>query len=276
MTNDEFLRELAIALTRLEDLTTPESEDVLYELAARIYALLLAKLPESRFERYWAWPQLRREIEPLLQQAALQLRELTFARVVAAEEAAVVLVRRLLELPVPALGPRSAERVLDETQVLGQAVSQLYAPEPRTGLIAFALQLLRLLERQVLAGVVEEATRQEVARRVLEVRTVRGSDRARIARGTVANAWRERFRAVLAGAIWGVVTPALVRGVSAQTLLSAAPGSTRWRWNAVLDPRTCPICRPLHNTEALTPELFPRGAPPLHPLCRCIVLPIRT
>lgn len=276
MTNDEFLRELAIALTRLEDLTAPEAEQVLYELATRIYALLLAKLPETRVERYWAWPQLRREIEPLLQSAAQRLSALAFSRTIAAEDAVVALAAQLFDLPPKALVPRSAERVLDETRVLEMPVSMMFAPEPRTGLITFALQMLRLLERQVLAGLVAEASREELARKVLEVRTVRGRGQPRFPRGTVANAWRERFRSVLAGALWGVVTPTLNRATTAQQLLSDRITVLEWRWNAILDPRTCPICRPLHNTTAPSPQLFPRGAPPLHPLCRCVVLPVRT
>lgn len=273
MTNEEFLRELAIALTRLEDLSYAEAEDVLYELALRIYALLLAKLPDSRFDRYWEWPQLRRELEPWLQRASLALGELTFTRLIAAEETVVRLVRELFGYPPEALGPRSAERVLDETRVLEMPVSMMFAAEPRTGLTSFALQLLRLLERQLLAGLVAEAPREEVARKVVEMRTVSGRRQPRITKGTVANAWRERYRAVLSGALWGLVTPALKRGDGIQESLGrgAVP---LWVWNAILDPRTCPVCRPLHKTTALSPDLFPLGAPPLHPQCRCVVLPL--
>lgn len=40
-------------------------------------------------------------------------------------------------------------------------------------------------------------------------------------------------------------------------------------WNAIRDSKTCPVCRPLHNTpERVWGQEFPDG-PPAHPACRC-------
>ncbi|MFZ9960646.1 MAG: hypothetical protein ACO3GP_09655, partial [Candidatus Limnocylindrus sp.] len=69
MNNDDFIRALAQALTGLEDATNAESRDILYELALRIYALLLAQLPEGRLERLLAWPQIRAAALPLFASA---------------------------------------------------------------------------------------------------------------------------------------------------------------------------------------------------------------
>jgi hypothetical protein len=44
----------------------------------------------------------------------------------------------------------------------------------------------------------------------------------------------------------------------------------RWKYLAVLDPSTCPICRPWANQEGARNEL---PEVPQHPRCRCVVVP---
>lgn len=41
-------------------------------------------------------------------------------------------------------------------------------------------------------------------------------------------------------------------------------------WSAVLDGRTCDTCAGLDGTAVRAGALFPYGAPPLHPFCRCV------
>lgn len=275
MTNFEYLRQLAQALTRLEDLTTPEAKDVLYELALRIYALLLRLLPEGRMERYMQWSLIRAEILIELQSASAALGAQLYSRIAAAEMVVREPTATFYDIPLEALPPRPLETLLDSTIVLGTPISTLYTPDPATGYSPFTLQLMRLLERSVLALFFQEASTAEIANRVMGQRMVGGVPRPLPSRGTVANAWVERYRAIVAASLWSVVTPTQLRAVAALRLLGA-PTPTLWVWNAILDPRTCPICRPLDGTTAPTPDAFPRGAPPLHPLCRCIVLPARS
>lgn len=59
------------------------------------------------------------------------------------------------------------------------------------------------------------------------------------------------------------------------------PGTVR-RWQAVLDDRTCPICRSLHGQLAIVGEPFVSGdigaiqSPPAHPACRCSAVIVRS
>ncbi len=266
MTDTEYIRALAMALTRQEDVLDAEARDILYEFALRIYALLLRDFPASRFDRYRLWPQFRAQILVWLQELNDAIAPLVLSRVIGAEAQLQAIHAELFAAaPLP---PRPTPQVLDTTRVLGTPVSALFTPGP-TGLTPFALQLLRLVERSVYGLIFQEASTSEVARRVIEVRTRAGRQEPVPRKGTVANAWRERLRAVTAAALWALVAPTARRYAD-----EAQVAELRWRWNAVLDPRTCPICRPLHNTTAAAPELFPRGAPPLHPLCRCAAIPI--
>lgn len=217
-----------------------------------------------------AWPQLRPLIEAEIALSLPALAQTLFSRLSAAEIEARALAAQLYGLSPDAIAPRPELFLLDETVVLGVSVSDLFSTEGRQ---SFAAQLLRLLERTILGVGFTASDREAVLRRVIEVRQRNGLNVPVVRKGTVANGWLERFRAVLAAAIWGVVTPALNRATAVAFLQGAIP-PRQWRWNAVLDPKTCPICRPLHKTVAASPEEFPRGSPPLHPHCRCIVVPI--
>ncbi|MEN9860388.1 MAG: Phage Mu protein like protein [Cyanobacteriota bacterium] len=266
MTDTEYIRALASALTRQEDVLDAEARDILYEFALRIYALLLRDFPTSRFERYRVWPQFRAQILIWLQELNDVLAPLVLSRVIATEAQLQAIHAELFT--TPPLAPRATTTVLDTTRVLGTPLSELFTPSA-TGVTPFALQLLRLIERSVYGLIFQEAPTAEIARRMIEIRTRAGREEPVPRKGTVANAWRERLRAVTAALLWGLVSPTAQRYA-----LEAQDAELRWRWNAVLDPRTCPICRPLHNTMAPDPDAFPRGAPPLHPLCRCAVIPI--
>jgi len=272
MTPEEYLRELAAAISQQEDITDAEARDVLYELALRIYALLLAQLPPTRFERYLQWPQIRRQLLPWLFQANDVLAQLLLSRVTAMETLVLGPVERMFSLPPGQLQARPVTQVLDETRVVGVRLSRLFTPAPVTGVTPFVTQLLQLLERSVIGMFFDDPTTAQVAQKVLGVRTQAGREVPVVSKGTVANAWRERFRSITAAVLWAPTTPAAQRAAE----LALAGGlitQVQWRWNAVLDPKTCPRCRPLHNRVENSPEDFPEGPPPLHPLCRCVLIP---
>jgi hypothetical protein len=273
MTPEEYIRELAAAITQQEDITDAEAREVLYELALRIYALLLRELPDSRFERYMMWPQLRRQLLPWLFQANDTLAQILLSRVAAMETLVLPTVERMFGLQPGQLTARPITQVLDETQVVGVRLSRLFTPAPVTGITPFVSQLLQLLERSVIGMLFDDPTTAQVAQKVLGVRTSSGRQVPVVSKGTVANAWRERFRSITAAVLWAPVTPAAERAADIARN-SDQSFQVEWRWNAVLDPRTCPRCRPLHNRIEATPESFPEGPPPLHPLCRCVLIPV--
>lgn len=272
MTPEAYLRELAQAITRQEDLTDSEARDVLYELALRIYALLLAQLPEGRFDRYMMWPQLRRQLLPWLFQVNDTLAQVLLSRVAAMETLVLPTVEQMFGLQTGQLTPRPLTQVLDETLIVGTRLSRLFTPAPVTGNTPFVTQLLQLLERSVVGMFFEDPKTPQVAQKVVGSRTVAGREVPVVTKGTVANAWRERFRSITAAVLWAPVTPAAQRAAEIARLRGTV-SQLQWRWNAVLDPRTCPRCRPLHGRVEDTPDAFPEGPPPLHPLCRCVLIP---
>ena len=275
MTPNSYMRELAEAITRQEDLSDKEAQQVLYELALRIYALLLRRLPENRFERYLRWPELRREITLWLLDANDLLATAAYNRLITTETAVTQITTRLFDLSEGQLPPRPVAQLLEETTVLGTSMSRLYARNATTGLSPWVTQMLQLLERSVIAMFFKDPPTAEVAQKVVGSRTRAGKEVPVVTKGTVANAWRERQRNITAAVLWAPVAPTAQRAA----LVAAQTGHgfvTQWRWNAVLDPKTCPVCRPLHNTTAPTPQEFPGGPPPLHPRCVIGSTPVST
>ena len=261
-----YLRELARAIKRQEDITDERAQRILYELAFRIYALLLRELPTGRFERIIVWRRLKPQITLLLIAAANELATLLFPILYDTEVALQRIFATFFALPP--LPPRLREVVLRTTEVTGTPVDRLFTSSPTTGVSPFTAQLMRLLERNVTAAFFADTPTPQLATDIIRIRTRLGTQTPIAARGTVAYAWRDRFRAITAASLWSLVTPNAERYSP-----MAATSVSLWRWNAVLDPRTCPICRPLHNTTAPNPSAFPHGAPPVHPRCRCIVIP---
>lgn len=262
-----FVRTVALTLTRQEDITNKDAQDALYRFALAIYWLLLRQLPEGQLERLMAWQRLRPRVIALAEEAAAQLHEALTPRLIATEAALQEPTAQLYGVaPLP---PRPIGVVLAETRVLGIGVSRLLTPSPAGAPSPFATQLVRLLERTLLPQIMRDSALDAITASILTPRTTRGRTTLLPRKGTAANAFRERFRSITAASFWALTTPTLLR-YATQTGVSI----TEWRWNAILDPKTCPVCRPLHNTTAPLPAAFPHGAPPLHPNCRCYALPV--
>jgi len=268
MTSEEYIRALAVAVTRLEDETDRDAKSALFELALRIRALI-ATLPEGQLERQIVYPKLRERFATELQNTSNRIFAIFRSRLVQAEVAATTTAANLFDLP--ALAPRDLGDILRETRIQTQTLLTLFSPSPGGGLSPFGRQLLRLLDRSVQSRFMQNVTTADIADVVIGVRFRKGEQLPVVGKGTVANAWRFRLKGLVAAAFWAMAYNAQQR---------AAPASTRpisrWRWNAVLDPKTCPVCRPLDGKEAGTPEAFPKGPPPLHPFCRCVLIPIYT
>lgn len=273
MTPEEYIRQIAEAITRQEDLNDQESKDVLFELALRIYALLLRELPDDRLERYMRWRQIRARV--ILELLALndRLEPRLTSQMSAIELSVSEIAGQYFQLPRGAVPPRQISEVLNTSQVVGVPISRLFKRNERTGMTPFATQMLQLLERSVIAMFLTDPPTAEVAAKVIGVRTSAGREVPVASKGTVANAWRDRLQSIVAAALWGTVQPAIERAAAATREVSAAPRVLQWRWNAVLDPRTCPVCRPLDGRVENSPQDFPQGPPPLHPRCRCVLIP---
>ena len=113
--------------------------------------------------------------------------------------------------------------------------------------------------------ILAEATTQEISDKVLKVTTANGKVVGKVSTGSFANKMWTRVKNTSAAVVWDGVAKTLE-----ETWQDTS--ATEWVWNAVLDPNLCPICRPLSGQRRTERGQFDR-LPPLHPNCRCAVLP---
>jgi hypothetical protein len=162
----------------------------------------------------------------------------------------------------PALPQRTMADTAATTVVLGAPLSQQFAPGTTN---LFVERHLQDLDRTVQQGLIANRSTADIADEVIKVATIRGEERGILATGSAARRAVSKLRNFAAAAVWAVV--------NRETLnIWETAGPREWIWNAVLDPVTCPICRPLANQVRSTPAGF-GVAPPAHPNCRCVILP---
>lgn len=258
--DEEYVRALALLIPREEDLADTEIRPLLLALALRIRAAILT-LPESPLARQLEYPRLRTTLLPQIEATSARIYTILRTHLPTMERESATAASALLNTPPQP--PRPLPQLLTETRIRAQSIASLFAPRG-TQVSEFTAQLLRLLDKTIQAAFFRNDPTAEIAARIVTTRR----NRPTFTKGTVANAWRFRTKGIIAAAFWSIAYTTQQRAAAT----SPTP-ITSWRWNAILDPRTCPICRPLHNTTAPTPAAFPSGPPPLHPLCRCIVLP---
>jgi hypothetical protein len=266
MTNDEYIRELASAVTRQEDLTDSEARDALLELALRIRALLLT-LPDGNFSRQLEYPRLRLRLAQEAQRTANQVFAVLRSRLSTIEATTLRAGAALFDVTAPATRPLGD--LLRQTRIQTQSLLTLFTPSPVTGLSPFAEQLVRLIDRSLRAAFLRAATTAEILQQLVPTRIRAGRAIPLLSKGSLPSAWRSRIKAIAAAAFWAIAFTSQQRAAALTSREIIG-----WRWDAILDPKTCPICRPLDDEVRALPQQFPQGPPPVHPSCRCILIPI--
>lgn len=281
MTQEEYLALSHNALRKDERSVEDDTKALLLLLLWRLRQSLLSSLPDTGISRQLV-------LNALLEPFALELQDYsnTFLRILltrleqvdvdhaerAARYALLVATRRDYR-------PRKGDDLLRTTRSGGRTLYDLFLPSPTTGLSPYAAAHLRAIRAKILSGVMRGDTTIEIVRTVVAERTRAGYIQPINARGTIFSALRNRDTALISNSVWEVSGYAERAIFERQAYLTrqyptggepfAANG---WQWNAVLDPATCPICRPLHLTRSDRYTGFPY-IPPVHPRCRCRILP---
>jgi len=133
-------------------------------------------------------------------------------------------------------------------------------------------RMARDADKLVRTKLLQDASTAAIADKVMRVTTRKGKQVLTSRGGTFTNQISTRVRNLIAGAVWDVGNKSTMR-VFEKTNVRL------WRWNAVLDPATCPICAPLNGQIVNQPTSFVstqygRQQPPVHPNCRCVIMPV--
>ena len=239
---------------------------VLVQTMLRVRRAVQTLSPAGQF-RIYEWARLSPKILPILEaipKAMLPelLREVQMM-LPTVQEAAAEFARPNDPTPVDIV-PLTQQQLLATLAVAG--AGPLSSLMGRSTINRYTLQMAKELDMLVRGMILSEATTQEISDKILKLTTVNGKPAGQIKTGSFANKMWNRTKNTSAAVVWDGVTKTVTKK------LIDTPAK-EWIWNAVLDPETCPICRPLSGQKREKPGQFDR-LPPLHPNCRCAVLPL--
>ena len=223
--------------------------------------------PTGNFRTY-EWARLKPLVLPLLNELSWSLRNQLLRElqplVPEVQDAAADFMNPF-ETDIPVLVPRT-QAELAETTTDGTTNTLLVMFGAQLAASRYSLKLSEDLDKKVQGMIMREATTQAIADEVVKVVQYKGQPTTVLKSGSYASQVVNRVKNTVAGAAWSAVSNELL------TAMQDVEVST-WVWNAVLDPETCPVCRPLDKQTRPKPGLFPYS-PPVHPNCRCAVLPV--
>lgn len=287
MTPDEYMQSSFTALRKNEQRVEDDTKARLLLLLWRLRQSLLGSLPDTGISRELM-------LIPLLEAFALELqlysnsflavllKQLEEVDVEHSERAAAYAGLRLTRRDYR---PRRGDTLLASTRSGGMTLLQKFTPDPLSTLSPYTSGHLNAIRSKIRTALLRRDPTIEIARSLVAERTTRGYIQPINARGTSYSALRNRDTALIANSIWEVSGYAertiferqkylTARSATIATIPTLPPFAAKgWRWNAILDPKTCPICGPLDGLTCQRFSDFPY-IPPVHPRCRCRLLPV--
>jgi hypothetical protein len=281
--NEEYLRLLWLLLreseVKLQDTTRP----LLLLLLWNFRNQLLATLPDRGQSRQLQLTPLIRSLEGPLGRYNDQFREVLIRQLEIVDRRSAEEASKFANYALPLTRrdylPRRGDELLKTTRTAGMSLYRYFTKDQR-GISPFMRAHMKATRAKVEMGVMRGDSTMEIARSIVAERTVRGFIQPINSRGTLYALIRNRDTALIANSVWDVSGYAEREVFARQQYLTTRKGQPAsaefipngWEWFATLDPQTCPICRPLHKTRYANRSDAPYQ-PPVHPRCRCRLLP---
>ena len=147
-------------------------------------------------------------------------------------------------LVTPGVMAQMAVAAVEDVQVLNQAVEDITGPLTRSQ--------WKRIDKTIRTGFLTGATNEQLARAVARTYKANLAERRAITRTAVMSLAQEAHNQ-----FWDANDDVIVA----------------WRWDASMDYRVCPVCAPLDGVEHEKRKAF-KSMPPVHPNCRCHVVPV--
>ena len=267
---EQFMLLLLALANRRERQIIQQNRPLFIDTMKGLRRLVQRLSPDGEFRQY-EWRRLRREVPTLINNLVVGFTNQTMPALVALERPVQELAQDYADFDEQSFTALSEQELL-ETVFIDQSKLPLLAYLIYNGRLA--QDLTNKLNRLVDIGLLRGDPTQKIANDVLRLTVRAGKVVPVVKTGSYANLASTQIQNTLDGAVWGTIN---------QNVKIAWDGKTaqRWIWNAVLDSRTCPICAPLHLKEVPKPVTFvptgySRTLPPVHPRCRCVILPVFT
>lgn len=266
MTTEAFILRVFRWVRGLERAVSKRVIGALFRLLMRLRGLVMT-LPEGILPRQLQWNLRRWELQQPLADYNDVMQEALLDSLRSVNPEARGLASQLLKTQLPESPYRSDQQILSGTFVLAKTLRVLFNRVTASGESLFMRQQKDAIERVVQAGFLAESSNEELAAKVVATTRRQGVELPLRKVGTLFNKLRARTESVIAAALWDAVNKEL-------KLSFELGGTDEYEWHAVLDPRTCPICWELDGQRSSSPSGF-AYQPPVHPNCRCLVLPVR-
>ena len=240
----------------------------LTDVMRRLRRLIQRMSPTGMF-RQVEWTRLSPQVEPLLEEIVQIMRVYLLPNLQQllpdVQDAAFDYQQDFMEeVSMAELRPKTQVELMTQIKT-GSGITLLTLIGRTKGSSRLARSMARDLDRMVRSQIIADAPTQEISDQVIKLIQSKGQIQAVLNTGSYANQMWNRLRATTAGAVWDLVNTGLAES------WKDAPAKA-WVWNAKLDPNTCPVCQPLHLQKRATPSAFP-AQPPIHPNCRCTIIP---
>ena len=267
---EQFMLLLLQLATRRERQIIQDNRQLFLRTMRDLRRLVQRMSPDGEFRSY-EWRRLQREAPRVINDFVAGFTETLMPELVA------------LEAPVQEFAQDYAD--IDETSFVPQTEQQVlenvFIDSNKLPLLAYLIYNGRLAKdlvnkfiRAVDIGLLRGDPTPKIANNVLRLTMRDGKVVPVVKTGSYANIASTQIKNTLDGAVWGQINQNLKIGWR-----EVEP--TLWSWNAVLDSKTCPVCQPLHGKIVPKPPTFvstgfSRTLPPVHPNCRCSILPVLT
>ena len=265
---EQFMLLLLSLATRRERQIVQDNRVLFTDVMRKLRRLVQRMSPEGVFRQY-EWRRLQREAPQIINELVVGFTETLMPELVALEEPIQEFAQDYADLDELSFVPQTEQELLNNIFI------------EKLPLILFLTYNGRLTKslyddfnRVVTTGLLKGEPTQQIADKVLKLTIRKGKIFPVIKTGSFANKASTQIKNTLDNAVWGTINNNLNIGWRDVT-------PTYWVWNAVLDGKTCPVCVPLNGKRVPRPPTFvstgySRTLPPVHPNCRCVILPVFT
>ena len=226
---------------------------------------LVLELEREGLIRGLQWDRLRSRVIDILRPIFAQLRVELPDLLLTLDPAVVRTIARILEIDPPPFDERTREEIMRDTRFVQKRLIDIIGD----GILVpgtLYTQMFNDLDKTIRTEFLKDSPTNVIADKIIVTQRRFGRNIPKIKTGSYANRENNLILATVIGAAWAVVNK------NAEKMFDLVP-ARQWEWVAILDPKTCPICRPLDGMRRDSPSDFPHDIP-VHPRCRCLIVPI--
>lgn len=261
---EKLLRSLLIIARGVEKETYSRYQAVMRLQHQGIRELIMTMEGEGAFRAY-QWREAEKILDIVLQPIADLLAETFPPKLSLMEPTVQTKAAEFIGKEPPPIAFRSGNAMLIKAVSADHTLDELLGASGQDSRLV--KRMAANIDRVVKIGLLTDRPTIDIADDVLRPVIRDNRETLTIAKGTVANQNLNITNNMIRAATWDIVEQNLLQ-------VWREADIKKWTWNTLLDPDTCPICAPLNGETVDSIDEY-EFVPPVHPNCRCSILPLR-